>query len=314
MFFDMLFDALNATTPEQKRARLNAFATRYKDTLESVSVLESANILESSHISKHHTAHSHSSTKSAKELDSHILESSLESFAFLNDTNAPIYPIQSPSYAGFCTITHPTKIRRPKHIKSEQSLAKVLHSIVHIEYSAIDLALDAMYRFRGLPPSYYYDWLMVALEEELHFRLLRECLNGLGYEYGDFAVHSQLFDVQKATLRVDERMALLHRGLEANGLDANPFVVRKVREFEHTLTEKLLESLDIILHDEISHVKKGDKWWRYTSDSSSAQDFATLLRRFKQLGAMPRMMNIQARLQAGYTLDELKALQNILPQ
>lgn len=306
MFFDMLFDTLNASTPEQKCARLNAFATCYKDTLESASILESHQMLESTHISKHHILDSHSATKPTKELNSQILESNLE---FLNDKNVPIYPLQNPSYAGFCTITHPTKIRRPKRIKSEQSLAKVLHSIVHIEYSAIDLALDAMYRFRGLPPSYYYDWLIVALEEELHFRLLRECLNGLGYEYGNFPVHSQLFDAQKATSHLSDRMALLHRGLEANGLDSNPFIVHKVQEFEHTTTPQLLEALAIILRDEISHVKKGDKWWKYSCASPTTQNFLATLQHFHTFYHTPKTLNIQARLQAGFLLDEIDAMQ-----
>ena len=270
MFFDMLFEAINAKTPQAKSQLIHAFVAENKILLQSPKA-------ENLHLPK-----------------------------------APIYPLKQPSYAHFCTITHPTKIRRPKHIKSEQSLAKVLHSIVHIEYSAIDLALDAMYRFRDLPLSYYCDRLDVALEEESHFCLLHQCLNDLGYEYGDFPVHTQLFDAQKATSLLSDRMALLHRGLEANGLDANPFVVRKVQEFEHTLTPKLLESLEIILRDEISHVKKGDKWWRYSCNNATPQDFLATLEHFAPFYNAPKILNTKARLQAGFSHNELDMIQAYL--
>lgn len=232
--------------------------------------------------------------------------------AFAQNT-AKASSLNIPSYANFCTITHPTRIRRPKVIKSPQSLAKVLHSIAHIEYSAIDLALDALTRFVSLPPQFYNDWLEVALQEGTHFCLLRENLHHLGYEYGDFAVHTQLFDAQAATLNLTERMALIHRGLEANGLDANPYVRAKVQAYEHTHTTHILQALDIILHDEIEHVRKGDRWWRYASTQTSPQDFIHILRRFEYLAPLPRVLNIQARLLAGYKQEELAMLASKSP-
>ena len=226
----------------------------------------------------------------------------------LHSSHHTPFALQSPSYARFCEIIHPTKIRRPKHIKSKESFAKVLHSIVHIEYSAIDLALDALTRFKNLPLLYYEDWLEVALQEGLHFRLLRECLNKLGYEYGDFPVHSQLFDAQVATPDFSNRMALLHRGLEANGLDANPFVASKIKEFEHSITPQVLEILEIILHDEIEHVKKGDKWWKFANNKVSACDFVAILKRFEAFKAIPRNLHYEARLKAGFSLEELEII------
>lgn len=247
-------------------------------------------------------------------LDSYYLESSLQTQEiqhFFNDFHSPIRPLQNPSYQRFCTITHPTKIRRPRHIKSVQSLAKVLHSIVHIEYSAIDLALDAMYRFRHLPLQYYRDWLIVALQEANHFRLLLDSLHSLGYEYGDFAVHSQLFDAQSATQDFRDRMALLHRGLEANGLDANPFVAAKIERFEHESIPQILQTLEIILHDEIEHVRKGDFWWRYANTKTSPEDFLAILQNFKQFHSVPKILNHKARLQAGFSAEELECLTHL---
>lgn len=216
--------------------------------------------------------------------------------------------LQNPSYERFCTIVHPTRIRRPKHIKSKESLAKLLHSIAHIEYSAIDLALDAVYRFRNLPMQYYQDWLEVALQERSHFVLLRESLNALGYEYGDFEVHTQLFDASKATPNLNERMALLHRGLEASGLDSNPFVIQKIQAFEHPLRESLLQTFEMILNDEIEHVRKGDQWWKFASTNHSPQAYLELLKQFRNFCPTPKTLNVEARLKAGFSAEELALL------
>ena len=289
MDFTLIFEAMIAQSPEEK---LKLIANIEQMTQE---LLESENL-------------------PSNTLDSYYLESSLQTQEiqhFFTDFHSPIRPLRTPSYQRFCTITHPTKIRRPRHIKSVQSLAKVLHSIVHIEYSAIDLALDAMYRFRHLPLQYYRDWFIVALQEANHFRLLLDSLHSLGYEYGDFAVHSQLFDAQSATQDFRDRMALLHRGLEANGLDANPFVVAKIERFEHESIPQILQTLEIILHDEIEHVRKGDFWWRYANTRTSPEDFLAILQNFKQFHSVPKILNHKARLQAGFSTEELECLTHL---
>lgn len=286
MDFTLIFEAMIAQSPEEKLKLIANIEQMAQELLESENLPSNT-------------------------LDSYYLESSLQTQEiqhFFTDFHSPIRPLRTPSYQRFCTITHPTKIRRPRHIKSVQSLAKVLHSIVHIEYSAIDLALDAMYRFRHLPLQYYRDWLIVALQEANHFRLLLDSLHSLGYEYGDFAVHSQLFDAQSATQDFRDRMALLHRGLEANGLDANPFVVAKIERFEHESIPQILQTLETILHDEIEHVRKGDFWWRYANTKTSPEDFLAILQNFKQFHSVPKILNHKARLQAGFSAEELECL------
>ena len=213
-----------------------------------------------------------------------------------------------PSYSQFCNIVHPTRIRRPKTIHSVSALAKVLHSIVHIEYSAIDLALDASYRFVNMPQEYYADWLEVAKEEIEHFTLLEKTLHHLGYCYGDFPVHQNLFDAMLATSHsLNHRMGLVHRALEATGLDANPFVVQKIEQSSKHKDE-LVVALDIILRDEISHVGKGDKWWRLSSQKK--ESFLDLLCQYKNFSPLGRVVNTSARIQAGYSKEELEELQN----
>lgn len=212
-----------------------------------------------------------------------------------------ILPITTPIYQEICRIVHPTKLSRPKTIHTDSTMAPFLHSIAHIEYSAIDLALDASYRFRHLPYEYYLNWIEVAKEEIQHFQALRALLQRTGYDYGDFPVHCNLFDAMKATPIFADRMALVHRGLEAGGLDANPFVTQKVSQSHHELRDAILQTLQVILQDEISHVSKGDKWWKYSNDSRSFQE---ILSHYSY--SFPKSLNIQARLQCGFSLQELQ--------
>lgn len=289
MNFALIFEAMIAQSPDKKLKFISDIEQMAQELLESENL--SLNTLDS--VLNPHT-------------ESHHQMQDIEHF--FTDFHSHIHPLKSPSYQQICTITHPTKIRRPKCIKSVQSLAKMLHSIVHIEYSAIDLALDAIYRFRHLPLQYCRDWLVVALQEANHFRLLLDSLQGLGYDYGDFPVHSQLFDAQSATQDFKTRMALLHRGLEANGLDANPFVTAKIKAFEHDSTPQILKTLEIILHDEIEHVRKGDFWWRYANTKTSPEDFLAILQNFKQFHSVPKILNLEARLEAGFSLAELEIM------
>lgn len=232
----------------------------------------------------------------------------LEEKFFIDHSHSPKIQTQ-PSYANFCNIVHPAKISRPKVLQSPQNLAKIVHSLAHIEYSAIDLALDATYQFQNLPMEYYKDWLEVANEEMKHFKALREILNDLGFEYGDFDVHNNLYEAMIMTSSsICDRMGLVHRGLEAMGLDANPFVVAKIQTTTHPIKSKITQTLQIILNDEISHVQKGDKWWKYTNVSNAP--FSALARRFEKFSIMGKIPNLEARLQAGFSQIEIEEMLN----
>lgn len=233
----------------------------------------------------------------------------LEEKFFINHHYSPKNQTQ-PSYANFCNIVHPTKISRPKILNSPQNLAKIIHSLAHIEYSAIDLALDATYKFQNLPMQYYKDWLEVANEEIKHFQALREILNDLGFKYGDFDVHDNLYEAMILTSScICDRMGLVHRGLEAMGLDANPFVVAKIQTTTHPIKPKIIQTLQIILNDEISHVHKGDKWWKYTNTSNAS--FTSLIKRFENFSIVGKVPNLDARLQAGFTQMEVEEMLSI---
>jgi uncharacterized ferritin-like protein (DUF455 family) len=202
---------------------------------------------------------------------------------------------------------------KPKSMKTVEGRAALLHALAHIELNAIDLAADAVWRFPGMPTAYYRQWTIVAQEEALHFQLLREHLQSLGYDYGSFDAHNGLWEMAEKT-RHDllARLALVPRTLEARGLDASPPVKAKlVGAGDH----RAGEILDIILRDEIGHVAVGNHWYRYLCDQRGLDPVATYPVLAERYGA-PRLrgpFNFEARRAAGFDEDELRALSEPAP-
>lgn len=192
--------------------------------------------------------------------------------------------------------------------RSIEGRARLLHAIVHIEFSAINLALDHAARFRNMPKQYYTDWIGVAAEEASHFTLLRQRLNSLGHDYGDFPAHAGLWSMAERTAHdVLARMALVPRLLEARGLDATPPIQKRLAACGDDASARVL---DIILRDEIGHVGLGDKWFRHLCAEREADPESTYRSLIAEYKA-PRPQapfNESARLASGFSREELAAL------
>ncbi len=186
--------------------------------------------------------------------------------------------------------------------------AALLHAVTHIEFNAINLALDAVWRFDAMPHAYYRDWLRVASEEALHFTLLREHLISLGFDYGDFDAHDGLWAMTERTAHdATARMALVPRTLEARGLDATPPMQAKLRQAGDL---RAAEILGVILHDEVGHVAIGNHWYRWLCARDGVDPVALYPLLAVKYGA-PRLrppFNGAARLAAGFTAEEIAAL------
>jgi uncharacterized ferritin-like protein (DUF455 family) len=193
-------------------------------------------------------------------------------------------------------------------VGSAEGRAALLHALAHIEFNAINLALDAIWRFAGMPRDYYEDWLAVAAEEALHFELLQGRLRTLGRDYGDFAAHDGLWEMAEATRHdVLARMALVPRTLEARGLDASPQVRARLASVGDAASAAVI---DVILRDEVGHVAIGNRWFRFLCDERGLDP----IRAHSDLSARHRAprprgpFNIEARRAAGFTSQELDAL------
>ncbi len=217
-----------------------------------------------------------------------------------------------PSYAEYCQLVSPTVVLKRKKLSTDRGKAIFLHAVAHIEYSAIDLAIDAAYRFKNMPRSFYDDWLSVASDEVRHFEMLDALLAELDSFYGDLPVHNGLFEASQRTQLLHERMAVVPRYLEANGLDATPVMIEKLRHLENDeKAEKIIEILKIILEEECDHVYKGDIWFKYACDLKGVgyESYFDIIETYYP-GSFPRKkdLNIQARQEAGFSCSELKRM------
>lgn len=220
--------------------------------------------------------------------------------------------IKEPSYVGFLTIKKPTELPPIKNFKTKEGKKYLVHTILHIEYSAIDLALDAALRYQNMPILYYKDWLEVASDEIRHFLMLEKLLKELGGFYGEFEVHKNLFEAMEQTPDLLSRMACVPRYLEANGLDQNPKIMEKLNSNRDEFNIKLIEALKIILKEEVSHVKKGDFWFKYECERVGCKPETTYYEAIEKVfpGSTKRKMdlNFEARKEAGFSCNELKFL------
>jgi uncharacterized ferritin-like protein (DUF455 family) len=195
-----------------------------------------------------------------------------------------------------------------RSMASVQGRAALIHALAHIEFNAIDLALDITWRFAGLPEAFYRDWAGVAREEALHFTLLREHLRTLGFDYGDFPAHNALWEMAEKTRGdVLARVALVPRTLETRGLDASPPIKAKLVAAGDV---RAGEIIDLILRDEIGHVALGNRWYRWLCSERGLDPIATYTSLAEAHGApAPRgPFNLAARRAAGFTEEELRGL------
>lgn len=230
-----------------------------------------------------------------------------------NEGDAPLEPILQ--------LNQPGRLEKPELVeagkvknrgfKSVQQRAALIHALAHIEMTAVNLSWDSIYRYRQLPGEYYDDWVKTAREETQHFYLLRQSLRDMGYDYGDFPAHNELW--QMAVTTADDlmaRMAIVHRVLEARALDVVPFSVEKFRAIGDKSTA---DSLIIIANDEIGHVNAGSRWFRYRCEQEQVDAdkmFFGLIKKY--LRSTPKgPFNREARLKAGFSTYEMQELERL---
>lgn len=218
---------------------------------------------------------------------------------------SPVKSLEKPCYTDFAKVVSMRDIN--KKIPSELKERNFLHNVAHIEFSAIDIALDAAYRFDDLPREYYADWLEVAEDEIRHFLMIEDLLVKKGGKYGEFEVHDGLFiALAKTQHSLLERMALLPRYMEANGLDANAHIIKKLSA--QNADPAVIGALNIILEEEVSHVSKGDRWFAYACEQegrSKDEYIAIVQALYPNSFASARDLNETHRIRAGFSAEEI---------
>lgn len=227
------------------------------------------------------------------------------------EKHAPVLLFETPGRPAKPELVPTNELMR-RNATSALGHAALIHSICHIEFNAINLAWDAVYRFQEMPEQFYSDWIQVAEEEAYHFDLLHGHLATLGYVYGDFTAHNGLWVSALETAHDPMiRMALVPRVLEARGLDVTPGIIRKLQGIGD---KKGIAILEIIHHDEIGHVEAGSRWFRYLCNErglDSEKVFESLLKEYMR-GALRGPYDHDVRKRAGFTEEELKYLESAI--
>ena len=217
-------------------------------------------------------------------------------------------PIGDPGRPERPELVAPQDVPR-RRLGSEAGRAALIHAIAHIEFNAINLALDAAWRFRSMPEGYATDWLSVAHDEARHFRLLETRLDELGHRYGDFPAHNGLWDMAVKTAHDPlERMALVPRVLEARGLDVTPGMIDRLRVAGD---ERTIEALEVILAEEVRHVEIGTRWFHHCCAEAGVDPDSTFLHLLETRfdGTVKGPFNWPARREAGFSAREEAALE-----
>jgi uncharacterized ferritin-like protein (DUF455 family) len=225
------------------------------------------------------------------------------------DSDSPVDTIAEAGRPERPVLVSPRMVEQRK-VSTIEGRTALIHALAHIEFNAINLALDAAYRFRDLPREYYGDWLRVAAEEAYHFTLLREHLLTLGYDYGGFSAHNGLWDMALKTAHdALVRMALVPRLLEARGLDASPMLITKLKSCGD---KRAVEIMRIIQRDEVEHVRIGNRWYGYLCAQRGVDPLQTFRRLLREYDARLRPpFDVTARRAAGFSEAELVLLEEL---
>ncbi|MEW6168533.1 MAG: ferritin-like domain-containing protein [Pseudomonadota bacterium] len=215
-----------------------------------------------------------------------------------------------PGRPGQPRLVQPREVPR-RGLGSADGRAALVHAVAHIEFNAINLALDAVCRFDGLPAAFYADWIGVAQDEARHFAMLRARLQQLGRDYGDFSAHNGLWEAAEKTAHdALARMALVPRVLEARGLDVTPGMIGRLREVGDVET---LAQLEVILAEEVAHVAAGTRWFRWLCAQRGLDSVATFRRLLDEHDVrLHPPLNRPARLRAGFFEAELEDCPGVL--
>jgi uncharacterized ferritin-like protein (DUF455 family) len=198
-----------------------------------------------------------------------------------------------------------------RKLTAPEGVAAFFHAIAHVEFVAIYLAWDVLYRFRGMPTQFYQDWLRVADEEAQHFELIRVHLQTMNRRYGDLPAHGGLWDHARDT--ADDllaRLAMVPRCMEARGLDVTPALITKFKAQHDNASVTLLER---ILVDEVGHVERGSYWFNYVCQQQGFEPEVKYRQLIKQyyVGGKPKgPFNRELRIIAGFSNAELDWLEN----
>ena len=223
-------------------------------------------------------------------------------------TNKPIQAISKTRFPEHPLLLPPRDMPKRK-LNSLAGKIAFFHALAHIEFIAIYLAWDILYRFRNLPEQFYQDWLKIADEEAQHYQLIRAHLQAMGSDYGALPAHRGLWDHAEDTAEdILARLAIVPRCMEARGLDVTPQMINK---FEQQRDSKSVQLLTRILNDEIGHVEIGSYWFKVLCKEKGLdpeKHYKKMITKF-YIGKPKGPFNRELRIIAGFSNAEIDWLE-----
>jgi uncharacterized ferritin-like protein (DUF455 family) len=226
------------------------------------------------------------------------------------NSNRPVLPIAQVSFPEKPILLAPRNMPKRK-LGTPEGVSAFFHAIAHVEFVAIYLAWDLLYRFRGMPGQFYQDWLRIADEEAQHFELISIHLQTMRVNYGDLPAHSGLWDHAKDT--ADDllaRLAMVPRCMEARGLDVTPAIIARFKQLGDDASVALLTR---ILTDEVGHVERGSYWFKFVCEQQGFEaeaKYRQLIKQYYQGGKPKGPFNREMRITAGFSNPELDWLES----
>lgn len=231
----------------------------------------------------------------------------------LHDPDGLVEPIKAPGRPDKPVLVPPKNLPK-RGMGTTEGRACFLHAITHIEFNAVNLAWDAVYRFRNMPREFYADFVKVASDEARHFTMLSNRLREMDMHYGDFEAHNGLWEMAEKTAHSClARMALVPRVLEARGLDVTPGMMARLRSVgDHTSAD----ILEIILAEEIPHVAAGTRWFLWCCQQENREPLQTFSDLITGLAkaSIRGPYNLPARNAAGFGDIEMAMLEELSAQ
>lgn len=214
-----------------------------------------------------------------------------------------------PAWPDYLELLPPGQMPKRGKGGSQRNRQALWHALAHIEFVAIDLALDMAGRFGGqMERAFVADFLSVAADEALHFALIARKLRTLGIRYGDLPAHAGLWNAAQDTAHdLSARLAVVPMVLEARGLDVTPAMIERVRAQGDAGGARILER---ILDDEIRHVAVGARHFAQLCENAALQPESAWISLVRQHfgGAVKPPFNDSARLAAGLSRQAYEAL------
>ncbi|MFN7453666.1 MAG: DUF455 family protein [Pseudobdellovibrionaceae bacterium] len=203
---------------------------------------------------------------------------------------------------------HPNK----KGLSSTEGQARLLHDLASIELQAMELGLRTLRDFPEAPVFFREELAAITQSEGRHLEL---CLNGiekLGYHWGDWPVHTLLWQATDSSDSLLDRILIVHRYLEGSGLDAGDTLLRRL---DGVLESPLHGITKVIFHEEVGHVEFGSRWYRLLCQEQGLDPELDFPQRMESIRhKIPKRIEplaLEARKKAGFSDSELEYLQSL---